>query len=609
MSNTTLKATHPVKLNHTCVWVWVLLLALAFTPEAIAKSKGPTSLPGWIKSIKRAEERYNEEWAVLAVDLNDGRTFFEWQGDRRLIPASNRKLLTMAMALEILGESYCFETRMGLTEVPEPGLAHYRGDVILRSAGDPSLEARWKKTGKDGVELLAEWVEQLRQLGIAYVHGDVILDAAAFGDEQREFPSAWASRHRYYSYTSIPTAFAIDQNQLRVVARAGAVGGPAQIDVSPFEPGKMLHNETRTLSQGRSGVGIKHDETTGEYTLTGNLVRGKGTQVAIIPLQDPLGYFAAHIDDVFEQNGVGLAGDVKIVSSRAWDEDPREIAYEVGVHRSPELKVLLKTMMRRSDNFLAEQIWRACGARVTGVGTTTNTRRIEKDWYRAIGRSWMEPGWDGSGLSHLTRSTPRELLEVTRRMYHTAARQTVLECLPVSGRNGTLRGRTFEHRAGRVIAKTGTLAGVAALTGLLTDSQGTPRVAFSVLGNAPGDTNGRLNVRINQLVELLLKRIDSGNFDFAAAPSEDEPALAISPPSAAHAPEATVVEDDEDAGTDDVADDLAFTDEDEKAVNEESIESDSNDALDVGDSEDGIIRISPRTVPYKTPARRYKVKF
>ena len=62
-----------------------------------------------------------------------------------------------------------------------------------------------------------------------------------------------------------------------------------------------------------------------------------------------------------------------------------------------------------------------------------------------------------------------------------ATREAWRASLPIAGEDGTLEGRMREAPLrGNVIAKTGTLTGVRALSGYLTTASGEP-VAFSIL--------------------------------------------------------------------------------------------------------------------------------
>ena len=49
------------------------------------------------------------------IDANSGKSVFEYNQDKSLIPASILKLITSASALEMLGPEYTFRTSVGYT--------------------------------------------------------------------------------------------------------------------------------------------------------------------------------------------------------------------------------------------------------------------------------------------------------------------------------------------------------------------------------------------------------------------------------------------------------------------------------------------------------------
>jgi D-alanyl-D-alanine carboxypeptidase/D-alanyl-D-alanine-endopeptidase (penicillin-binding protein 4) len=95
---------------------------------------------------------------------------------------------------------------------------------------------------------------------------------------------------------------------------------------------------------------------------------------------------------------------------------------------------------------------------------------------------------DGSGLARLNLVTPASVVKLLRFMYASPARDHWISILPVGGQDGTLSARFPETAAaGRVHAKTGSLAHVSALSGYVERPDG-GWVAFSILVN---NYNGR----------------------------------------------------------------------------------------------------------------------
>jgi D-alanyl-D-alanine carboxypeptidase/D-alanyl-D-alanine-endopeptidase (penicillin-binding protein 4) len=91
---------------------------------------------------------------------------------------------------------------------------------------------------------------------------------------------------------------------------------------------------------------------------------------------------------------------------------------------------------------------------------------------------------DGSGLSRANRLTPALLARVLEGALRGPHRELFTASLAQAGVDGTLADR-LEGLGGRVRAKSGTLAGVSALSGLVKD-EGERLVMFVILMNAEG---------------------------------------------------------------------------------------------------------------------------
>jgi D-alanyl-D-alanine carboxypeptidase/D-alanyl-D-alanine-endopeptidase (penicillin-binding protein 4) len=153
---------------------------------------------------------------------------------------------------------------------------------------------------------------------------------------------------------------------------------------------------------------------------------------------------------------------------------------------SPTVAELVTRMLQVSDNQVADLLVKRIGVAATGVGsvdaasTATNTA-LEPLCVPLVGHTD-----DGSGLSRRDARSAREL----RTLVQVASRRApwwpvVAGGLPVAGRSGTLVSRLRGTAAeANVRAKTGTLIGGAALTGVGSTASGRA-FAFSIIVNGP----------------------------------------------------------------------------------------------------------------------------
>jgi D-alanyl-D-alanine carboxypeptidase/D-alanyl-D-alanine-endopeptidase (penicillin-binding protein 4) len=148
---------------------------------------------------------------------------------------------------------------------------------------------------------------------------------------------------------------------------------------------------------------------------------------------------------------------------------------------SPTIGDLIAATNVSSENFYAEMLAKALGARFGTGGSTAAGLAVAREQLATLG---IHPTLvDGSGLSRADRTTARELVRLLQRMDGQDTAATWTASLPVAGTTGTLRRRMrATPAAGRCQAKTGSLIGVSALSGYCTTTGGV-RVAFSFVEN------------------------------------------------------------------------------------------------------------------------------
>lgn len=192
-------------------------------------------------------------------------------------------------------------------------------------------------------------------------------------------------------------------------------------------------------------------------------------------VEDPSYAAAATFAAALERAGVRVAGAPR--PGRA-----PVPATELAAVESAPLADIAEHVLEVSDNEGAEVLAHHVGLAVHGDGSFAGGARGVLDTLHAMGvRTGGDVLHDGSGLSRFNRVSATTLLAVLRRAAapEAADLRPLLTGLPVAGFTGSLTYR-FDRGAPRgrgvVRAKTGTLSGVHALSGLVTDRAGTPLV-------------------------------------------------------------------------------------------------------------------------------------
>jgi D-alanyl-D-alanine carboxypeptidase/D-alanyl-D-alanine-endopeptidase (penicillin-binding protein 4) len=172
------------------------------------------------------------------------------------------------------------------------------------------------------------------------------------------------------------------------------------------------------------------------------------------------------------------------------------------LHEEPSttMQGLLSLANADSHNFTAEVLLRSAA----GTWNLAEATRLETDWLRSQGLPMQGVTIrDGSGLDRGNRVTSRFLTALLLRMDQHPYGRDYVASMSIAGQRGTLRNLfTGTALAGRLFAKTGTLSGVRAISGVLQTSAG-PRYVSSI-SNGAGRPNGTISSILQQVQDVSL---------------------------------------------------------------------------------------------------------
>lgn len=175
------------------------------------------------------------------------------------------------------------------------------------------------------------------------------------------------------------------------------------------------------------------------------------------------------------------------------------------------LRDLLKPFMKNSINIFGESLLIQVGAQARLNSTAFRESALEalRNFLHDLVPEYPDEIAldDGCGLSTVNRATPRATAAFLDHVRKKTWFNDFFDGLAVSGSDGTLEGRLQSaSTAGRIFAKTGTLAGVASLAGYVTEKGHPEKImeSFALLGL--GNVT-RLRQQIDRAVEI---RAESG---------------------------------------------------------------------------------------------------
>jgi D-alanyl-D-alanine carboxypeptidase/D-alanyl-D-alanine-endopeptidase (penicillin-binding protein 4) len=199
-------------------------------------------------------------------------------------------------------------------------------------------------------------------------------------------------------------------------------------------------------------------------------------------LADPALANAELVRDVLVRHGIGVEGPVSY--GRTVSDAP-----VVATLESPPVRELVREMLLRSDNQIADMLLKEIGFTRAGRGSLLDGEAATRAALAPLCVDLMGTTDDGSGLSRANARSAREWRVLLQAARAAPWWPVLFASLPIAGHSGTLASRLRGTSAeGTVRAKTGTIIGGAALSGYGETADGRAFV-FAVIVNGPGAEN------------------------------------------------------------------------------------------------------------------------
>ncbi|MCB9703545.1 MAG: D-alanyl-D-alanine carboxypeptidase/D-alanyl-D-alanine-endopeptidase [Myxococcales bacterium] len=414
---------------------------------------------GLSAALSRTIERLEDE-AMVSIhvrDLASNETIFDYYGDTPLNPASNLKLVTASAAIDLLGSDYTFATEIRASD----------DALVLIGAGDPSLTA-------DALDpLIAEIADEVRVSGLE----KIIVDDSVFS--QRRFGPGYRRDGPGYTYEAISGALSLNFNSVVVTVYPVSGSSRPAVRVEPPSTHVVIENNARIGgSTSRIAVETRAQGDKTVVSVSGRMPARSRPVSIRRRVYDPSRFAAGAV----AQRLADLTGTEPLPIEIG--EAPADAEVLI-VHHSPPLIEIADDLLAYSNNFMAEQLVRTLGYRMTGEpGDWENGLEVLRGYWSALGN---DPDAliveNASGLSEVGRVTTSGLVDLIAMADRLQGEgPSLIDALPVAGVEGTMKAR-LRLSGKRVRAKTGTLDGVSGLSGVITAEDGTPQVAFSILIN------------------------------------------------------------------------------------------------------------------------------
>jgi D-alanyl-D-alanine carboxypeptidase/D-alanyl-D-alanine-endopeptidase (penicillin-binding protein 4) len=480
-----------------------LLLAATLTASAHPYQETATTAPKTAAALDDlavtidgilADPRLDGAQASVVVrSAATGATLYTRNPDERLVPASNAKLFTSIAAIDLLGTDHRFTT-----SVLSNGARHgsvLQGNLYLRGTGDPTM------LYPDYDELAAK----VAATGVRTVLGQLVADDTWFDHVRYGTSWAWDDEDQYYNagISALTAAGDTDYDAGTVIVEASpaaTAGQPAAVTLTPQTGYVTVVNRSTTVpAGGEDTLSIHREHGTNTIVINGTVPVDGDSTTEWVAVWEPTGYAGDLFRRALEAHGVRVAG--ASVSGLPTPAAARPLAS----HDSMPLGELYRPFLKLSNNMHAEILTKTLGRVEAGEGSWDAGLQVISDDVKKFGVDTTKLRQsDGSGLSRFDNIAPKELSDVLIAAQSQPWFDTWYNALPIAGNPDRMVGGTLRSRmrntaaANNVHAKTGSLTGVSALSGYVTDADG-ERLVFSIIFNnylsgAPTDLQDKIAI-------------------------------------------------------------------------------------------------------------------
>lgn len=439
---------------------------------------GQATIQDHIRDFAQDPELAGAIISINVINTADGRMIGGYQSELTCIPASTQKLLTTAVAMDILGEDHRFTTKLLVTGTIEDGTLN--GDIYIVGGGDPSLGTPYLDGVPGMSKTMDRWRAAITAAGIRKVNGRVIGDGSYFGTDGASGGWPWSDIGNYYGSGAYGLNFHENFYFLDFLQR-GRVGAiPPVQRTRPEVPDLKLTNELRSGPRGSGDQAYVFGAPYGyDNYVRGTIPIGTGRFTIKGAIPDPALFTAQLLCRKLEEAGILVS--LPAESDRNTGDGQLATGRVIDTYVSPPLSELVDRTNLRSNNLYAEALLRETN-KAKGMAThELSSTEVMKEWLASAGLPTATIKLeDGSGLA--TRNFFSAAF-MTSFLRHQRGALRWRQSIPLAGRSGSMRGYLKGTAAeGRLRAKSGSLGAARAYAGYVDRADG-QQLAFAIMVN------------------------------------------------------------------------------------------------------------------------------
>ncbi|MGI0479668.1 D-alanyl-D-alanine carboxypeptidase/D-alanyl-D-alanine-endopeptidase [Geminocystis sp. CENA526] len=447
-----------------------------------------------IELLINEPSRQKETWGIVIENLKDNQVLYQLNSDKFLIPASNIKLLTTASVLKKLGSDFTIDTPISIERKSTDNqlLSTTINSLIIEGKGDPTFSQKQ-------LDMIAK---KLAEEGIKKVNNLILIDGYL---SEPSTNYTWEFEDIYFYFAVPVNSLILDQNTVNFTLVHGDINKPPILQWSNELAGKQWLIENRVYTRDENSqfnISVLPLFARSSLVMTGDFPINKETNTWRLSIPNPTLYFQESLVKTLNNYAIEVENK-EIIEQKQKLDIPQQFLLEIS---SPTLAELITITNQDSNNLYAEVLLKYLGDESQNewesLEKIAQELGISKDDYRIR---------DGSGLSRHNLITPSALVTLLKAMNNSQYKEIFYNSLSVAGKNGTLKNR-FQNTniADNLYGKTGTLTGVASLSGYLKTAH-YDDIVFSIIVNHSIANSPTLRNSIDQIV-LLLGKLERCSF-------------------------------------------------------------------------------------------------
>ena len=427
------------------------------------------------------------------VNTENRQVVYSYHPDVPRLVASNMKLLTTWVALQILHPDFRWHTKLFYTGQIVDHVLH--GDVYIQGGGDPTFDE----------QALYELVSSLKYMSVDEVEGNVIIDQHIFNSKPTY---SMLEVEKYDSDTILPSGFMVNGD----AAEFTLYIKPHNVMITHNLYGYTVNNQLKIDDQQATCSNVYKNVQVnlhGDNVLfTGNISAKCDGKVLAYSMLNHEAYSTIALTNMFHTLNIKLDGGYDYVNGKNTIPLSATLAID---HSSNSLAQIIYTMNHDSVNLIAESLLLSLGAYTsTNIDTYQQSKAIMNNYIKKM--QWDNDKFkleNGAGLSRSEYLTANALGQLLWRAGESPLQAVFQASLPMGGEEGTLHNKFIDF-GDRVQLKTGTLKDTKSFAGYFYAKNGVKYIVVmtvNLLNYKNGsDESDRFNSYTYQLLSALDQR-------------------------------------------------------------------------------------------------------